>query len=132
MACWIREDLYSQAEDIGAQRFKVVGMLAEVDRLLERASCGELSQEFPDSIVPSGPKDSGRTALNPDVMFLRVPEPFYLARRRCRVRIYYVEPVATTLLVSLGGLVKDVDIAKTEDQNAFIRLCDGRKVKFFS
>ncbi|WP_311777810.1 hypothetical protein [Trueperella abortisuis] len=127
MGCWLREDLHSQAASLGAQRFKTVSLLAEVDRLLTRASNGELSQTFPDDVAPSSPKDSGRTALIPDIMFLRVPEPFYLAARRCRIRVYYVEPDATRLLVSLGGLVKDVDTTTSDEQNTFIRQCDARK-----
>ncbi|MEW6917972.1 hypothetical protein V3M78_06770 [Trueperella pyogenes] len=66
MDCWLRADLHSQAASLGAQRFKTVSLLAEVDKLLTRASNGELSQTFPDDVAPSSPKDSGRTALIPD------------------------------------------------------------------
>lgn len=131
MDCWLREDLHSQAASLGAQRFKTVSLLAEVDKLLTRASNGELSQTFPDDVAPSNPKDSGRTALIPDIMFLRVPEPFYLAAHRCRIRVYYVEPDATSLLVSLGGLIKNVDATTPQEQNAFIRFCEERKRRRF-
>ncbi|OFS73877.1 hypothetical protein HMPREF3167_06220 [Trueperella sp. HMSC08B05] len=131
MDCWLREDLHSQAASLGAQRFKTVSLLAEVDKLLTRASNGELSQTFPDDVAPSNPKDSGRTALIPDIMFLRVPEPFYLAAHRCRIRVYYVEPDATSLLVSLGGLIKNVDATTPQEQNAFICFCEERKRRRF-
>ncbi|ADH93199.1 hypothetical protein EBF03_07365 [Arcanobacterium haemolyticum] len=126
MPTWLGSDIAGLRESVFHGNFQYIQLIGEINELLQCASYGELTQEYPDDVVRSS-KDVVPTRREPNVIELRLPEPFDVEKKRYRSRVYFAEPMIIDALVSLGHLMKDVDSQMwREEQDRKIDDCARR------